>query len=992
VDSRLNSMLKLSKPQTSHEDLFMQRYERLRAWALRLVLGDSQQAEDLLHDAFIHFTLHRSVIEQVQNLDAYLHTMLRNLHLSQARRLARTPQGHLQLLDYDSADLGLQSVDPRDQIKVQDELRMILRYACIRKQTSKAGSVLILRFFHGYYPAEIARILNSPRAAVDTFLKGARSEAKLFLQNPEALTFIRDDAPRDLPAFGFGRLAPDILAELRKAILASQPGKCVSAEDLAALYRSGPSQLVDVDTLSHLVGCAKCLDEVNRQLGLPPLAVRHASETIGRDSRPKGGSGGPPTGGAAAAGFLEKGRRRTKQVIEHKPKELHISVNGFVLGTQTISSQLSELTLNVNLDEKLAFVEVFSERDVRLFFLNVEVPPEGPVEQPSRVELSDGRTLDLALNFSDTWPSLHAVYFDPTLEALPVEAEVPDPIIPVAEPRKQKPGRLSKLMTPLLSLRNWLSVRHLFSRPGAVTAALALILLAALLVWHRRAPTPPLSAANLLQRATANELTLAAKSNTVVHRSLSLEERKIESASSVGTLIATRRIEVWQSSDRGLTTRRLYDERNRLISGDWRRSDGVQTIYHHGSRPQLQIPNPQSTIRNFEAAWQLSLSAKDFQALIGSGQAARLEERTDSYVIVYEGGSGNLLRATLVLNRADLRPIEETLLVRLNNETHEFRFAETRFEEKSADEVSPTVFEPEPELLSSVAPETRNSKLETESPAHDTGSLAPVVATPALEVEVLHLLNQAGADMGEQVVLTRTREGLLRVEGIVESDQRKRQILQALSPVLNEPAVKIDISTVAEALKSQRRVTSDPILVEGATGSTSRIAVDAELRRYFSAAGLTGSQLEERISQFANQTLNRSLKVMQHAWAIKRLAARFSPEQLQGLDPQARAQWLALVRQHAQALARENESLRSELGPVFAMGGSDSGEGIEIKTDADLVRAIERLFEICSANDRVLRQAFAITPDGSKDSTIKAPQFWRSLHSAERIAGAVARP
>src|SRR5258708_4402591 len=180
-------MLKLSKREASHEELFMQRYERLRAWALRLVLGDQQQAEDLLHDAFIHFTLHRSVIERAEHLDAYLHTMLRNLHLSQARRLARTPQGHLSLLDYDSADIGLQSVDPRDQIKVQDELRMICHYSCVRKETSKAGCVLILRFFHGFYPAEIARILNSPRAAVDTFLKYARSEAKLFLQNPDAL-------------------------------------------------------------------------------------------------------------------------------------------------------------------------------------------------------------------------------------------------------------------------------------------------------------------------------------------------------------------------------------------------------------------------------------------------------------------------------------------------------------------------------------------------------------------------------------------------------------------------------------------------------------------------------------------------------------------------------------------------------------------------------------------------------------------------------------
>ena len=1021
----------------------MQRYERLRSWALHLALGDQQQAEDLLHDAFIHFTLHKSVIEHVQNLDAYLNTMLRNLHLSQARRLARTPQGHLSLLDYDSADIGLQLIDPRDQIKVQDELRMICRYSCIRKQTSKAGSVLILRFFHGYYPAEIARILNCPRAAVDSFLKGARGEAKLFLQNPEALTFIRDVAVQDRTAFGFGRVAPDILAELRQTIFSARTDECLSPEQLRTIYAQDAIELVNVATLNHLVSCPECLDEVNRLLGLPLLAMRQATDTVGRDNRPKGG--GPTGTGSTGAGFLKRSRRRTKNVFEHRPKELHISVNGFVLGTQTISSRRSELTLNVNLDEKIAFVEVFSDRDVRLFFLNVEMPPEGGVDQVSSIELSDGRELDLALNFSDTWPRLHAVYVDPNLEVESLESGVSElvqsPTSNVhsqdAVPRVnealgdevQRPmsnvqslsGKVAGLWTTLRSrmsdVEPWTLDIGLLSRPAIVTVLLAAVLAGSLLILRNRAPVSPLTAASLLQQASDREQVLLAKPNQVIHQTLTLEERTVGPTVSLspGDLIAHRRIEVWQSADRGISTRRLYDEKNQLIAGDWRRSDGVQTLYHHGASPRIKLAPGKGSAVNFENAWQQLPSGIEFSELIANAANVRVEERADAYVITYDvtgesgrevsTGSGSdrvasvkssvsvVEKAVLILNLTDLRPIEQTLQLRQGAETREFRFTETAFEQKASSAVAPTVFDPEPELLAGDTETRGRGDAETNIPIADTRHLTPSVASAALEVEVLRLLNQAGADMGEQITVTRTREGALKVDGVVDTAQRKTEILRALASVASDPAVHVQIVTVQEALKKrQASASSSPIAVEGTGPSPNSIPADADLRRYFSARGLSGAQLEEGISGFANQALNHSLRIMNHAWALKRLAARFSAEDLRTLDAEARAKWLALIRQHTSALAQQNESLRRELAPVFGISASDAGEGIAVKTDDDLVRAIERLFEVCSANDRVVRQAFAITPDGSRDSTIKTPQFWRSLRNAEKIAGAVARP
>src|SRR5262245_15937479 len=162
-----------------HEQYFVERYQSLLRWSLRLTANDRAEAEDLLHDAFLQFTVTRPDLDSLRNLDAYLVGVLRMLRVSQLRRASRNPLQQLAIVEYDSAEIGLRMSDPRSLIKIRDELRAVCRYACARKATSKAGSVLILRFFHGYYPSEIARILRSERKVVDMRLQAARREAKL---------------------------------------------------------------------------------------------------------------------------------------------------------------------------------------------------------------------------------------------------------------------------------------------------------------------------------------------------------------------------------------------------------------------------------------------------------------------------------------------------------------------------------------------------------------------------------------------------------------------------------------------------------------------------------------------------------------------------------------------------------------------------------------------------------------------------------------------
>src|SRR5688572_20591305 len=108
----------------SHEDLFVQRYQRLLAWSLKITDRHLERAEDLVHDACIQFTLNRPDLDSSENIEGYLRTTLRNVHLSQVRRASQSPSANLSIADYDSAELGLRATDPTDHIRAEEELRL----------------------------------------------------------------------------------------------------------------------------------------------------------------------------------------------------------------------------------------------------------------------------------------------------------------------------------------------------------------------------------------------------------------------------------------------------------------------------------------------------------------------------------------------------------------------------------------------------------------------------------------------------------------------------------------------------------------------------------------------------------------------------------------------------------------------------------------------------------------------------------------------------
>jgi RNA polymerase sigma factor (sigma-70 family) len=396
----------------SHEDLFVERYERLIAWARQITGGDPVAAEDLVHDAFVNFTLSQPDLDAIQHVDGYLFTTLRHLHLANIRRGTRHHDIGVTLFEFESACDALRAVDISG---VREELTTVCQYACLRRHSSKAGSVLILRFFHGYQVAEIARILQISANAVDALLGAARREARCWMEDPRHLRFLSQAEAFESRGIAFaGPITA--LADLQSAIFAASSGACAPDTAIARLYHNQSNPL-DCTTLAHIVACRACLDRVNVALGLTPLSSRHPDDGVGPGPR-------TPTRRAGRESRRlpqEKGRQRSDRIAGARPTELRIAANGVVLCGQQVHDRDVSLHVAVQSSERLGFVEVLDERDVRLLLLSVEPVPEGMVEQSALINLTDERELAVSVSFASTWPVVTVDYRVPGGVAVTVE-------------------------------------------------------------------------------------------------------------------------------------------------------------------------------------------------------------------------------------------------------------------------------------------------------------------------------------------------------------------------------------------------------------------------------------------------------------------------------------------------------------------------------------------------------------------------------------------
>ncbi len=94
-----------------------------------------------------------------------LYKYLKYVHHEHLYRVQKYPLQNLSIDEFDSLSAGLRQNPSVNPIDIQNTLRRVLKYLCWRKESTKTASILILRFFYGYFPEEIMRIgiLSRPK-------------------------------------------------------------------------------------------------------------------------------------------------------------------------------------------------------------------------------------------------------------------------------------------------------------------------------------------------------------------------------------------------------------------------------------------------------------------------------------------------------------------------------------------------------------------------------------------------------------------------------------------------------------------------------------------------------------------------------------------------------------------------------------------------------------------------------------------------------------
>jgi DNA-directed RNA polymerase specialized sigma24 family protein len=899
-----------------NEKVFLDHYAWLRQKARVLLRGSQGDADDLVHDLYVSFVQSQSRpnLDDPDRIRGYLNRALQNFFISKTRRNGSDALSGLIISDFDTIEYALTAVDRSQLLVVRSDLATICEYACRRRWSHRAASVMILRFFFGYFPSEIANLLQSKRSAVDTLTKTARLEARAYLTHPGTLVFM-ENKPRTTPQFSpyLPDNPADLNAELRRRLFSETEGTCFAPSEISDHYNEPARSPFSTLELAHIVSCSSCLDRVNDALQLPSLSMRFFSDS----NEPRGGgtsSPGPTMSGnrtPVANNDDHEGHdlhRRLREVFEHRPETLQVAVNGTVLGSTAVTASFNEINLKLEMPHHPDFIEVLSEQGRRLLYLDL-AKSSGAVTEPefAEVELSDNRRLRAEMTWGAGAPVVNVTYHDPLMDDETDPSSEESTSVPssvehfgaVWEDKKESASRppwWKRLIEPLLDADWQPLLRHALVAGFVVVAAGLLIHFT-----HRPQSADPISASALLRESTRSE-DFSIPLHGAVHKTFAFEVR-----SETGNVLEAGKVETFKSLAPKRSAMRLRNASGKFLSGRWVDPAGKVTTYPTTSKHSRSTEEPVSQSL-FEEAWEHVPEANDFEQLTGDATHLTVRRDRTNYDIGYSNDATSdlpaVVSAHLVLASDSKRPIAETLRIRERNEIREYRFRQLSYE----------IVEPSPALESDFTPDSKLVSL----PRIPGGSGAGV-AGAHLTLEVLQLLSNLGPEVERIVEVERMPDGGVGINGVFQTASDKAAVQRVFEPLRATHQLRVALHSGDEPLvpeTPQDKIvveTLDPVSVEDG-----RIRFDTDLRAALSANGVPEEQLESRIREIASNALQHCSDAHREAWTIHQIAANdFSRSELQSMQPEDRMLWLTLLDRHIRAYSQELAAVSSVLTPLF---------------------------------------------------------------------------
>src|SRR4051794_3404824 len=157
--------------QAAFVDLVRSRGDQLFAIAHR-ILRDVDRAEDALQDALVIAWRDLPDLRDPDRFDAWVHRLLTNVCIEQARR-ERRRTANLRVLTLET------HVAPDDALSVADRDQMDRAF---RRLIPEERAVLVLRYYVGYEPTEIADLLGQPAGTIRSRIHHANRAMRAALE------------------------------------------------------------------------------------------------------------------------------------------------------------------------------------------------------------------------------------------------------------------------------------------------------------------------------------------------------------------------------------------------------------------------------------------------------------------------------------------------------------------------------------------------------------------------------------------------------------------------------------------------------------------------------------------------------------------------------------------------------------------------------------------------------------------------------------------
>lgn len=461
-------------------------------------------------------------------------------------------------------------------------------------------------------------------------------------------------------------------------------------------------------------------------------------------------------------------------------------------------------------------------------------------------------------------------------------------------------------------------VRRAYGGTSWLKLAFASAAFAAAAIWFLFATVKPISANTLLSHAVMSEIReVRGVREPVLYQNIQV---RFTASSRQGEQIGA--VESW--TELGGSRRRWRSE-----AAFWPDLERVLRQNHMDGRPLLAA----SAFRE----WRKSSAIRREQVSRG-----KLQDGTEALTlqtVAAAPGRDSILEASLVVRAGDWRPVEQRLRVRGESDIREYKLVELSAGISPLSALDSSVFG------TAAPPGPAPAITKNEPPAVPAGPALDI--SIETEVAALYALHQARACLGEAVEVTRGPTGRVLVEGMVETQQRKEEIVAALLPV---QAAETRIKSIAELPAPAPGIVAaaTPLAAESSTGSPAAIE-EPPIQQ-----ALKGRASASRITELSNRAVSLSEHWMADAWALRKLTERFPQDRLKRLSESGRELLAEMVRRHSADLASKLMECQTAFRPYLdGASGAPVPEGIELgwpglaqevfqtaTSTADLIRAL----------------------------------------------------